>query len=186
MATNEMETSMIEYDKGLMANMKFNLMGAELNLGILKEASGTRTYIFQDIQEKPEGVAVSKLIEDVKKLLGQAGAASVDGLDSKIKGQLEVVAKPDPAAGGKAFSLDAVKIVLRTVYLNIFKPDAGETSYQYAFRVDVHFDGFLPGGIESFDVEQLTLAIWQLEKDNSAIRKQLAIPDLSQTAVAKK
>ncbi|MBK9579117.1 MAG: hypothetical protein IPK50_19440 [Fibrobacterota bacterium] len=176
---------MTDYTTGQMINMKLSLLGTELNAGVLHGDDGTRFYILQDADLPVSEIEISQLISDVRSLMNAKEGDEVEGLESdKISEVLSKSIDPgkDPADPNKAvpFDVKSIKIKMQTVYLNIFVPKVGKATYQYAFRVELNLGAFLPKDVQSIKVHSLSLAIWHLDTKNDAIRKRLAIPDLSE------
>jgi hypothetical protein len=150
----------------MMAGVKFTLLGTELNAGFEQTDSGKHIFVFQDLSTPNEGVTVDKLITDVKVLMGTT--TDVPGLSkTELSNKLAVVAKSD------TFHVDAIRIVLSTVYLDINIPNTGDSTVEYAFRLDVIATGLVPAEVKLINIDRVTIAVWNTT--NEKIKKQLAI-----------
>jgi hypothetical protein len=156
----------------VMAGMTFTLLGTKLTAGFKKTADEERTFIFQDVTAGNEGMTIADLISDVKKLMGDS--KDIPGLsEPDIKAKLEMV----PAkSGSPTVDPTAIRIVLQTVYLDIRKTiSTGESTIDYAFRLDIVAGGFIPASIKLINVDRLSLAVWNT--DNESVKKRLAIAE---------
>ncbi len=152
----------------IMLGMSFRLLGTEL-IGAMEAADGgQRIWIDQNVEVPNEGVPITQLAEDVKRLLGTkddipelGGTAIAD----KITALHPADRKP---------KIDVSKLVLclQTVYLDINKPKTGAATADYAFRVIVKADGLLPP-MELIQIHYLTLSIWNTKKPE--IQKRLGL-----------
>jgi hypothetical protein len=150
----------------MMAGVKFTLLGTELNAGFEQTDSGKHIFVFQDLSAPNEGVTVDKLITDIKVLMGVS--TDVPGLSkTELSNKLAVVAKSD------TFHVDAIRIVLSTVYLEINIPTTGDSTVEYAFRLDVIATGLIPAEVKLINIDRVTIAVWNTT--NEKIKKQLAI-----------
>jgi hypothetical protein len=150
----------------MMAGVKFTLLGTELNAGFEQTDSGKHIFVFQDLSTPNEGVTVDKLITDVKVLMGTT--TDVPGLSkTELSNKLAEVAKSD------TFHVDAIRIVLSTVYLDINIPNTGDSTVEYAFRLDVIATGLVPAEVKLINIDRVTIAVWNTT--NEKIKKQLAI-----------
>jgi hypothetical protein len=153
----------------IMVGMSFSLLGTELLGAIQVTTEGQRIFIDQDVDAPGDGVPITRLVEDVKVLLGKSDDIPQLGGDA-IKQQIQDLY---PQGKKPTFDPSAVTISLQTVYFDINKPTGGDTTANYAFRVKVKLDGLLPP-IDSIKLHYLTLSIWNTEKPE--IRKRLGLP----------
>lgn len=153
----------------LMAGVKFTLLGTELTAGFEKTDTGQHIFVYQDLDKPNDGITIDKVISDIKTLMGRSSTDNVPGLSTKeISDKLTLVSKQ-----GSAIDPTAIRLVLHTVYLDIMKPTTGESTVEYAFRVDVIATGLIPAEISLINIDSITLAIWNTTKEK--VKKQLAI-----------
>lgn len=153
----------------VLAGVKFTLLGTELAAGVSKDAKGTKIFISQDPTNN-NGITIGEMISDVKTLMGLGKDETVAGLD-----QNEIEGKITSAASG-TFDVNSIRIILKTVYLDIFLPAEGSTEpkkIDYAFQVVVKAEGLIPPSIKIINIDSLTLAIWNTTKPT--ILKQLGV-----------
>ena len=151
----------------LMAGLKFTLLGTELTAGFLKDDKGEHIFVYQDVSSTNEGITIEQLITDVKTLMGKSSGDEVSGLSSD-----EISKKLSPAVKSP-LDIGAIRVVLHTVYLDIMNPKEGESTVEYAFRLDIKADGLIPKEVKLINVGSITLAVWNTT--NEEVTKQLAL-----------
>lgn len=151
----------------ILAGVKFTLLGTELQAGYSKGDDGQRIFVHQDVSATNDGVTIKQMIGDVKRLLGLGDGDSLPELtEDKVKDKLA------PLTQG-TFDINAVRVVLSTVYLKAFLPTTGPRTVEYALKVDVKMEGLLPADIKLINIKEITLAVWNTTDE--AVKKQMAL-----------
>jgi hypothetical protein len=151
----------------IMAGVKFTLLGTELTAGYSKSDDGQRIFVHQDVSATNDGVTIQQMIGDVRRLLGVGEAEAVPELtEEKVKDKLA------PLTQG-AFDINAIRVILSTVYLKVFIPTTGARTVEYALKVDVKMEGLISTDIKLINIKALTLAVWNTTDES--VKKQMAL-----------
>lgn len=152
----------------IMAGVKFTLLGTDLSAGYSKDDKGQLIFLQQDVSAQNDGVTIPEMVKDVKALLGlEQGATVAELSDDNIKGKLAPLTKDG------AFDINAVRVILSTVYLKIQIPTTGPRTVEYALKVDVKMAGLIREDIKLVNIKSLTFAVWNT--DDPAVKKQMAL-----------
>lgn len=154
----------------LMVGMACKVLGASLDVGYTKTATGERFFIRQDQVAPNNGVDLATLVNEINHLVGNDKTKQVD--EAAITKELVPLGK-----NGK-LDMTTVRFILTTVYLDMQVPSDAtkQRSTEYAFRLEVDTTDVIREKLDNvIDIDKLTIAVWNTK--NEAILKQMSIPE---------
>lgn len=146
----------------IQAGLSFKLIGTSL-MAMFARVDGKNTFlVIPTDQGDNEGMSIKEIVGEINNLL-KGFDPSASGLDAKA---LEDSIKDVGEAGSKqgaakpAFDPESIKICLKQAFL-LLSPG---NPVEYAIQLNVDFSSIFPQGQSFFNVEKLSLAVWNTDR----------------------
>lgn len=146
----------------IQAGLSFKLIGTSL-MAMFARVDGKNTFLVIPTEKNgTEGMSIKEIVSEINNLL-KGVDPNVSGLDAKA---LEESIKDVGEAGRKqegtkpAFDPASIKVCLKQAFLLLSPGNAVE----YAIQLHVDCSSIFPEGQSFFNVEQLSLAVWNTDR----------------------
>ncbi len=145
-----------------------SLLKTELIAGFRTTGDVSEIFVQQDVSSPDTGLTIAEMIEEINGLMKGCSNGS-ELKEAHFKGQL------DSLATSGSVDPNALKIILKTVYLHIHRDTKVNTkTIEYAFRVDVDAANLFKPDFDLVRIHRLTLAVWNTTDEK--FTKQMALP----------
>ena len=146
----------------IQAGLSFKLIGTGL-MAMFARVDGKNTFlVIPTDKDSNEGMSIKDIAGEINNLL-KGFDPNASGLDAKA---LEDSIKEVGEAGSKkdatkpAFDPESIKICLKQAFL-LLSPEA---PVEYAIQLNVDFSNIFPEGQSFFNVEKLSLSVWNTDR----------------------
>lgn len=147
----------------IQASLDFTIINTKLKMAFSKIGDEQVFVIMPTEAEPSKGMTIKEMIDDINGMIGGYGGEATD-LD---KGSIEKTITDVDQATRKdadkytAFDVKTIRVVLRQAFILLRKGKKTE----YALQIEVYADKLFPKGTTFINVEKLSLAMWNTERE---------------------
>ncbi len=152
---------------------KIKLMGVDLSSFYKKSNDVHQILVMPSNLDNNAVISIDEMIKDFNSFFGE------ELTPEDIKDKINAIQDTSKTEGtnDKTINYEDIRFCLKMLYLNIKKSSSGKT-IEYALSIQIIMDGLIPNDIKLFNVDSLSLNIWNTQNKDIIDRMSLIDPSI--------